>query len=264
VSEPREPDAGDVVLYQSPDGEVRLDVRLERDTLWLTQRQMAELFDTSSDNVGLHLKHVYAEGELVESATTEESSVVRKEGARQVRRPIRHYNLDAVISVGYRVNSARGTQFRIWATRTLRDHLVRGYTLNERRLREKGLGEMEQAVGLLARTLTRHALVPDEGGAVLDIVRRYASSWQLLLEFDEDRLPGTPTRPQLATAPLTLASTRDLIGELRAALLAGGQQAGLLGQERGEQLAAILGGIEQTFDGRPLYPSAQERAAHLF
>ena len=107
VSEAGEPDSGDVVLYQSPDGEVRLDVRLEHDTIWLTQKQMAELFDTSTDNVGLHLKNVYAEGELEESATTEESSVVRTEGDRQVRRLIRHYNLDAVISVGYRVDDNR-------------------------------------------------------------------------------------------------------------------------------------------------------------
>ena len=264
MSEAGEPDSGDVVLYQSPDGEVRLDVRLEHDTIWLTQKQMAELFDTSTDNVGLHLKNVYAEGELEESATAEESSVVRTEGDRQVRRLIRHYSLDAVISVGYRVNSARGTQFRIWATGTLRDHLLHGYTLNERRLREKGLGEMQQAVELLARTLTHNALVSDEGVAVLDVVRRYAAAWRLLLEYDEGRLAAAPARPQVATASLmTIDSAHALIRDLRAALLADGQDVGLFGSEHGGRLAAILGGIEQTFDGRLLYPSAQSRAAHL-
>ena len=171
MNETPETNGGEVVLYQSPDGEVRLDVRLEHDSVWLTQKQMAELFDTSSDNVGLHLKNVYAEGELVEGATTEDSSVVQTEGRRRVRRSVKHYSLDAVISVGYRVNSARGTQFRIWATRTLREHLLRGYTLNERRLREKGFGEIEQAVSLLASTLTRHDLVSGEGAAVLDVVQ---------------------------------------------------------------------------------------------
>jgi len=263
MSEPLESSDGDLVLYQSPGGEVRLEVRLQHDTIWLTQRQMAELFDTSPNNVSLHLGNVYDEGELVEEATAKDSLVVRAEGERQVRRSIRHYNLDAVISVGYRVNSARGTQFRIWATGTLRDHLVRGYTLNEKRLRDKGLGEMEQAVSLLARTLTRHALVSEEGGAVLDIVSRYASSWRLLFEFDEGRLAGASAQPQAAIAPLTLASARDLIAQLRAALVADGQQSGLFGQERSEQLAAIVGGIEQTLDGRALYPSVQERAAHL-
>jgi hypothetical protein len=182
-----ESNGGEVVLYESPEGEVSLEVRLGRDTVWLTQRQMAELLDTSTDNIGLHLKNVYAGGELQESATTEESSIVQMEGGRRVRRSVRHYNLDAVISVGYRVNSARGTQFRIWATRTLRDHVLRGYTLNERRLRERGLVEMQQAVELLAGTLTQNALVSEEGAAVLDIVRSYAATWRVLLEYDEER-----------------------------------------------------------------------------
>jgi hypothetical protein len=163
---------------------VRLDVRLERESIWLSQKQMAELFDTTTDNVGLHLKNVYTEGELAEKATTEDSSVVQIEGGRRVRRSVKHFSLDAVISVGYRVNSARGTQFRIWATRTLREHLLRGYTLNERRLREKGFGEIEQAVGLLARTLTHHELVTGEGAAVLDVVQQYTRAWRLLLEYD--------------------------------------------------------------------------------
>jgi hypothetical protein len=128
MNETSEHSGGEVVLYQSPDGEVCLEVRLERESIWLTQRQMAELFDTSTDNVGLHLKNVFTEGELAEEATTEDSSVVQVEGGRRVRRSVKHYSLDAVISVGYRVNSARGTQFRIWATRTLREHLLRGYT----------------------------------------------------------------------------------------------------------------------------------------
>ena len=149
----------EIVLFEAPDGQIRLDVRLERETIWLSQKQMAELFDTSMDNVGLHLKNVYAEDELGEEATTEEYSVVQSEGTRQVRRQLKHYNLDAILSVGYRVNSKRGTQFRIWATRTLRDHVLQGYSLNERRLREKGLDEIHQAVALLARTLDHHALV---------------------------------------------------------------------------------------------------------
>lgn len=155
--------SSEVVLYQAPDGEVQLDVRLERETVWLSQRQMAVLFKTSSENISLHLKNIYKDGELEESATTEDYSAVQREGRRGVRRKLKHYNLDAIISVGYRVNTKRGIQFRIWATRTLRDHLLRGYSLNEKRLREKGLGEIEQAVGLLARTLTQHALVTDEG-----------------------------------------------------------------------------------------------------
>jgi len=218
MNDTSELDGGEVVLYDSPDGEVRLDVRLEHESIWLTQRQMADLFDTSTDNVGLHLKNVYGEGELAEEATTENSSVVRSEGRRRVRRTVRHYSLDAVISVGYRVNSARGTQFRIWATRTLREHLLRGYTLSETRLREKGFGEIEQAVGLLASTLTRHELVSGEGAAVLDVVQHYTRAWRLLLEYDEGRLAAAPPRPETEAFRLTLVVAGELIADLRTAL----------------------------------------------
>ena len=173
------------------------------------------------------------------------------------------YSLDAVISVGYRVNSARGTQFRIWATRTLREHLLRGYTLNETRLREKGFGEIEQAVSLLASTLTRHELVSGEGAAVLDVVQHYTRAWRLLLEYDEGRLADAPPRPETEAFRLTLPVAGELIADLRTALAGRGQAGSLFGQERGGQLAAILGAIEQTFDGRPLYPSVQLRAANL-
>jgi prophage maintenance system killer protein len=206
---------------------------------------------------------VYAEGELVEEATTEDSSVVQLEGRRQVRRKVRLYNLDAILSVGYRVNSKRGTQFRVWATQTLKDHLIRGYSLNEQRLREKGFGEIEQAVGLLARTLTQHALVSDEGRAVLDVVHQYTRTWRLLLEYDERRLPEAPAHPVKPAASLPLEQARDAITRLRDSLAARGEAADLFGRERGDQLGTILAAIEQTFDGEPLYPTVQVRAAHL-
>ncbi len=254
---------GEVLVYQAPDGQVRVDVRLERETVWLTQKQMAELLGTSTDNVGLHLKNVYAEAELDEASTTEDSSVVQTEGVRQVRRQVRTYNLDAILSVGYRVNSGRGTQFRIWATRTLREHLLRGYTLNERRLRERGIGELEQALSLLARTLTSHALVTDEGRAVLEVVQRYTQTWRLLLEYDEERLAAGPIRPVAQKAGLTLDDARMAATSLREEITQRGEAGQLFGQERGESLAGILGAIEQTFGGQPLYPNAQVRAAHL-
>ena len=125
---------GEIVVYETPEGGIRIDVKLDRETVWLTQRQMAELFESSPDNISLHLKNIFEDKELEESATTEDSSVVQIEGNRRVRRQLKHYNLDAIISVGYRVNSRRGVRFRQWATATLRDHLVRGYTLNRERL----------------------------------------------------------------------------------------------------------------------------------
>ncbi len=253
----------DVILYVSPDGEVRLDVRLEQETVWLTQRQMAELFDSSTDNIGLHIRNIFNERELAESATTEDYSVVQTEGQRQVRRQLRHYNLDAIISVGYRISSKRGTQFRIWATKTLRDHLLRGYTLNEKRLGEKGIDEIEQAVSLLARTLTRNELVSGEGRAALEIVEGYTRAWKLLLQYDEDRLAEVPERPIKQTAALTHADAKEVITELRALLATKDEATSIFGQERGDHLDAILGAIEQTFDGQPLYPTVQARAANV-
>ncbi len=148
-----------VVVYETPDGEMRVDVRLDQETVWLTQRQMSELFDTTPQNVLLHLRNVFASKELAESATIKDFLIVQTEGGRQVKRQIKHYNLDAIISVGYRVHSKRGVQFRQWATCTLRDHLVRGYTVHQQRLAERGLREARETLDLLDRTLRNQALV---------------------------------------------------------------------------------------------------------
>jgi hypothetical protein len=178
---------GELIIYETDKNAV--EVRLDHDTVWLTQRQMAGLFGTTSDNIGLHLKNIYKDKELEKKATTEDFSAVQKEGNRQVRRTLTHYNLDAIISVGYRVNSKRGVHFRQWATIVLREHLIRGYTTNESRLAQKGLKEMEQAALLLSRTLINHEPLTDEGMAVLEVVNSYARSWTLLLQYDEQQLP---------------------------------------------------------------------------
>ncbi len=158
-----------VVVYETDDGETRVEVRFDRETVWLTQGQMAELFETSTNNVSLHLNNVFSARELEREATTKESLVVRTEGSRQVQRTLTHYNLDAIISVGYRVNSHRGVRFRQWATRTLREHLVRGFTLNQQRLAERGLQEARDTLNLLADTLRNQALVDSTGQEVLDL-----------------------------------------------------------------------------------------------
>jgi prophage maintenance system killer protein len=218
---------------------------------------MAELFGRERSVITRHVNNVFGEGELARQSNVQNVHVASSD------KPVAAYSLDVIISVGYRVKSKRGTQFRIWATGTLRDHLLRGYSLNERRLREKGLDEIEQAVALLARTLDRRALVTDEGRAVLDVVQQYTRSWRLLLEYDEDRLPEAPARPSHPTADLTLHAARRAIVQMRDALATRAEATGLFGQERGEQLSGILRSIEQTFDGQPLYPSVEARAAHL-
>lgn len=251
---------GEVVLYEAPDGEVRLDVRVEHDTVWLTQAQMARLFGRERSVITKHLRTVFKEGELDANSVRANFAHTAEDGKTY---QVDHYNLDAIISVGYSAKSKRGTQFRIWATRTLRDHLLRGYTLNEKRLREKRLGDFEQAVDLLSRTLNQNALVTDEGRAVLEVVQQYTRAWRLLLQYDENRLPDAPEQPVKPTAELTLSHAHSAIADLRASLAARGESSDLFGQERGDQLGGILGAIEQTFDGQPLYPTVQVRAAHL-
>lgn len=251
---------GEIVVYEDPGGEVRVDVRLDQETVWLSQEQMAELFGRERSVVTKHIRNVFKEGELDPKAVRAKFAHTAADGKTY---QVDHYNLDVIISVGYRVKSLRGTQFRIWATHTLRDHLLRGYTLNERRLAERGLGEIEQAVGLLARTLTTHALVTDEGRAVLDVVQRYTRSWRLLLEYDEERLSEKPALPMAPAASLSFEDARAAAARLREDLASRGEAGTLFGQERGEALAGILGAVEQTFGGEPLYPSAQARAAHL-
>ncbi len=254
------PSGGEVVIYQRRGGAVRLEVRLEGETLWLSLAQMADLFGRDKSVIYRHLRNVFATGELKRKSVVAENATTAADGKTY---RVEYFNLDAILSVGYRVNSKRGTQFRIWATRTLREHLLRGYTLNERRLREKGLSEMEQAVALLARTLQRHELVTDEGRAVLDVVERYTRAWRLLLEYDERRLAEKPAHPRPPRRGLDLNGARAAVRDLRQAIASAGAQPGRFGQELGEQLAAILGNVEQTFGGEPLYPSAQSRAAHL-
>ena len=254
---------GRVVLYKAPDGKIQLDVRLERETVWLTQSEIAKLFGVKVPAISKHIRNIYGTRELQRRATVSKMEIVRTEGRRQVSRPVDLYSLDMIISVGYRVNSARATQFRIWATQTLRDHLLRGYTLNEKRLRERGLGEIEQAVGLLSRTLTANALVTDEGRAVLEVVQQYTRAWKLLLQYDEGRLPEKPGHPVTPAAGLSLGDAKAIIARLREALAAQGEASDLFGVERSDQLHGILGAIDQTFGSQALYPTAQARAAHL-
>ena len=248
---------GEVVLYKAPDGQIRLDVRLEQDTVWLTQAQIADLFGRERSVISKHVRNVFRDRELDEKSNVQNLHIASSD------KPVAYYNLDVIISVGYRVKSQRGTQFRIWATQTLREHLLRGYTTNEKRLREKGLGEIEEAVELLSRTLNQNALVTDEGRAVLEVVQQYTRAWRLLLQYDENRLPDAPERPVKPKAQLTLSDTHATITELKVSLAARGESSDLFGLERGDQLGGIIGAIEQTFDGEPLYPTVQVRAAHL-
>jgi len=258
ISEP----SGEVVVYEAPDGGARVEVVIGDDTVWLTQRQMADLFESTVPSINEHIKNTYGEGEISEGATVREFRIVRSEGRRQIRRRIQHYNLDVIISVGYRIKSKRGTQFRIWATGVLRDHLLRGYTLNEKRLLARGV-EFDQAVALLTATLRKNETLTPEGMAVLEVVQHYAKTWRVLRAYDEDQLSSAPGRTSVPTASLDIATARATIRTLRDDMVARGENPGMFGQERGDALESILLNIEQTWGGEALYPTVESRAAHL-
>ena len=250
-----------IQIFTSDDGQIQLEIKLDQETLWLSQSQISELFATSTDNVSLHLKNIYSEQELVEDATTEDFSVVRQEGTRKVKRTLKHYNLDAVISVGYRVNSSCATQFRIWATRTLKQHLVEGYTLNQRRLQERGI-EFEQVVSLLSQTLANQQLVNHAGEAVLDVINDYARSWSLLQGYDEQSLAELNSK-QAEMRALKLDDALAAIGQLKRELIDKGEATELFGQLRGDGLASAIATIEQGFGDELFYPNVASRAANL-
>lgn len=252
----------EIIIYEDPDMPIPVRVTLDGETVWLTQRQMAELFDTSSDNVGLHLKNIFADAELEEFAISEDFSVVQVEGCREVKRRLKHYNLDAIISVGYRVNSKRGVRFRQWVNSVLKQHLIQGYTLNQQRLAECGWKQAQQALHLLAHTLEANAMVDDTGLAVLSLITGYAKTWRLLLQYDEDSLP-LPEGCQPARGILAYDQAIAAIHRLKNDLIKRDEATELFGCEQGEGLAAILGCIEQTMFGESLYKSREIKAAHM-
>ncbi len=253
---PNAPSHNAILLYQTEDGQTNLDVQLQDETVWLSQAQMAELFERDQSVISRHVNNVFKEGELPRQSNMQKMQIALSD------KPIALYSLDVIISVGYRVKSQRGTQFRIWATSVLKDYLVRGYAHNHRRLIERGGEEVRGILTLLTDTLERHNLVNDEGLAVLRLVRRYSQTWNLLLQFDEDRLAIPETSHKSSGLPFDLITVRRAVDCLRQELATRGEITGLFGQERGG-LSSVLGAIHQTFGGLDLYPSIEEKAAHL-
>lgn len=237
---------GEVVLYQRDDGTPALEVRLDTDTVWLSQQQIAELFQTSRTNVVEHIRNVYAEGELIESATCRNFRQVRTEGSRQVERELPFYNLDVIISVGYRVKSKVATQFRIWATDRLRQYLVDGYAINEQRLEQ--LGAIVQILGRSADELI---------AGVADVLAGYLPGLTMLRDYDEGNINALPDA--IPGWTLTLDDARTIIEQVGAEFPADS----LFGRERGDTLAGVIAAIYQGFDGQDLYPTVEEKAANL-
>lgn len=250
---------GEIIIYQAEDGQIALEVHLAEETVWLSQKQIATLFETERSVITKHIGNIFRTNELEQNSVCAKFTHTAADGKTYLTN---YYNLDVIIAVGYRVNAKRGTQFRIWATKVLKQHLVKGFTTNERRLAEKGVAEMEQTIALLARTLIRHEPLTDEGRAVLEVVGHYAKTWSLLLQYDEDRLV-LPKARHTAGKSLDYQQVSAAIVTLRSELRGRGEAGDLFGQERGQHLQGILGTLDQTFGGQDLYTSVEEKAAHL-
>ena len=246
-----------IVIYQSKDGHTQLDVNLEGETVWLNRQQLAELFDRDVKTIGKHINNALKEELNDGIATVAKFATVQKEGSRQVTRNVEYYNLDMIISVGYRVKSKRGVEFRRWANSVLKDYLIKGYAINQR-IREKNYQQMVQLVRSMARTVKLEDLTTDVRNALLDVVVDYTYALDRLDDYDYQRL----TIPESSTEEkfhATYEGAMKVLEELREKF--GGND--LFANQKDDSFKSSIGQIYQTFGGQELYPTVEEKAAML-
>jgi len=246
---------GQIAIYQTDSGTV--DVRLGAETVWLSQEQMTQLFGRERSVITKHIRNVFKEGELEAKSVCANFAHTALDGKSY---QVLHYNLDVIISVGYRVKSPQGVQFRQWATQLLRQHLTQGYTLNRQRL-EANAAELEAALELVRKAAQTPHLTAETGRGLLDIVTRYARTFLWLQRYDEGLLTDPITQAG-GTLP-TLAQAQQALAQLKAELMQRGEATNLFARDRADGLAALLGNLDQTVFGEPAYPSVETKAAHL-
>ena len=245
-----------IIIYQTEDGETQIDVRLENETVWLTQAQMAELFDKDRTVIGRHIRNIYKEEELEQNITCAKFAHMGSEGDQ--RYEYTAYNLDVIISVGYRVNSKRGVKFRQWANRVLKEYLIKGYAVNDR-IRKEQIGELRQLVGMIGRTIQNKPLLSnDETNAIFEVVTNYTYALDTLDNYDYERLTIDKTTKE-EPFHATYENAMEAINGLREKF--GGSA--LFGNEKDDSFKSSIGQIYQTFGGEELYPSVEEKAAML-
>jgi death-on-curing family protein len=250
----------DIVIYQTKDNKTQVEVQFKDESFWLNQEQIAVVFGTKRPAITKHLKNIFNSGELEEPVvssilehTTQHGAIRNKKQTKKVK----YYNLDAVISVGYRVNSTRATQFRIWATQRLKEHLVQGYTINQKRLQE-----LQQTVQLIAQKAEKENLGLVEAKGLLGIIGQYTQSFALLNQYDGNAIEPGKLDENL-TYEISYPEAKKAIGELKKQLSARKEATALFGNEKDQSFQGTLQNIIQTFDGQYLYPSIEEQAAHL-
>ena len=260
----KEKSKGEIIIYKTKGGKTTLEVKLQKETVWLNQVQMSQLFDKDRRTISEHANNIYKEKELQRDRTIRNFRIVQEEGNRRVEREVDFYNLDVIISVGYRVKSQRGTQFRIWATQVLKDHILKGYTLNEKRLKEQNtrLAELQETVNLMGRVIQGRELDRAEAAGLLHVITDYSYALSLLDQYDHQELKIHKTTRKKHCA-ITYDDARRAINKLGEQSRKKGHPIGLFGKEKDKSFNGSLGAIYQTFDGKEVYPSIEEKAAHL-
>ncbi|AEA45119.1 virulence protein RhuM/Fic/DOC family protein [Fluviicola taffensis] len=246
----------EIILYQNESNQTQIEVTFDGDTIWLTQNQMVDLFSSSKANISEHISTIFKSGELDGDSTVRKFRTVRKEGSRLVSRELEHYNLDMIISVGYRVNTKRGVLFRQWATQRLKEHLVKGYSINQKRL-----DELQQTIKLVQKSISQETNLSEAKG-LLQIIQQYTQSFILLNQFDSDSLISVNLNEEI-TYEVNYLEARAAIHELKQILIEKKEATQLFGNEKDQSFKGILGNIIQSFDGQYVYSSIEEQAAHL-
>ncbi len=249
-----------IVIYVANDGLTAIEVQVQDESVWLNRKQLSELFDRDIKTLGKHLSNVFNEGELNKDATVAKFATVQIEGDREVTREIEHYNLDVIISVGYRVKSKRGTQFRIWANKILKDYLIKGFSINEKRLQQatQQLQELKKVVQIQEKVISEYHLESDEAQGLIKVIASYSNALDLLDDYDHQRLK-IPKKGNIDVVKIEYNEARLAIDEL-------GKQTkfeGLFGKEKDDSFKGSLENIYQTFDGIELYQTIEEKSAHL-
>ena len=250
---------GEIVIYTSEDGSVSLDTKLENETIWLTQDMMTKLFETTKQNISLHINNIYKDEELDKTSTVKEFLTVRKEGNRTVSRNIEYYNLDMIIAVGYRVNSKRATQFRKWATSTLKEYITKGYAINEKMLKSKQeqIKTLQSTLNLLTRSLENQIETVDDAQNVAKILDNFAKGLNLLDNFDHKTLDSKGSTEKVAVI-IPEQEYLEIIDKMKSDFASD-----VFGVPKDGSFASSINQIYQTFDGKDCYPSLEEKAATL-
>ncbi|AIK97312.1 virulence protein RhuM/Fic/DOC family protein [Candidatus Odyssella acanthamoebae] len=252
----------DFVNFSSSDNLISLSVHLDTqaETVWLNLNQLSELFDRDKSVISRHLKKIFETAELEKDSVVAFFATTAADGKTYT---VEYFNLDVILSVGYRVNSKRGMEFRRWASSILKEYLIKGYAINQERLSTIGMQEISRSLDILKHSLLTHGSMDDIGHAALDIIRSYSKSWLLLNAFDENRL-SYQSKMQPYEIKFTTEFCLTNIAQLKQELIDQKEASSLFGIQREHGLDQILGSIHQTFSDQFLYPSVYERAAHLF